>query len=492
MRNKTGYDLNSLLIIANIIICAIGIYLYCKLGSNQYVNEHTIIILCIFGIQNLLILSYERKRTDPFVLILMIIALVFYMGRVVTLLYDPWSTALFRYSLASDDLNYSLVFIILSNAAIFLGLSAAGEKILYKKNVHTDAYPANPRNVIIILLATIIITFYISLASDIIGRFAGYITGVFIKLYLILLFTFIYLAVNFRKISNRNLITLLILITTFIIFTTLSGSRSALLTVAYLLLIVFLSMKDRIKFNKKIVLISPVLIFLSIIFFTSATYIRQVDTNRRIVSSKQLTFLKESNIFVSQDVKTLCRPIFDRTGFLDYSADIITNKEQYHNVINIIYYFKSTIDNSLTPGFNIFDTPKAANAIRYSYGYGFYSNPTHKDIIGAYHSDMLTLYGEYYVLFWGYPALIIFFIFSHIFKRLYLSVKSKDAFLFYLYRALILYVFWLWINSFGMDWMVLDLIGIFITVGLFKNFYKMRRRKEPIYRVKELVGDTPH
>lgn len=98
-------------------------------------------------------------------------------------------------------------------------------------------------------------------------------------------------------------------------------------------------------------------------------------------------------------------------------------------------------------------------------------------LYGSYHSDMLILYGEYYVLFWGYPAVIIFFIFSYIFKKLYLSVNSKDAFLFYLYRAVILTVFWAWLNGFGMDWMMLELIGIIITCGLFKNFYKMRRRK---------------
>ncbi len=487
IRNKTGYDLNSLLKIANIIICAIGIYLYYKLGSNQYVNEYTIIILCIFCIQNLLILSYEKKRTDPFVLILMIIAVIFYMGRVVTLLYDPWSSILTRYPFTSYDLNYSLIFIMLSNASIVLGLSTGGGKNLNKQNVLTDAYPANPRNVMLILVATIVIGFYIRLSSDIIGRFAGYITGVFIQLHLILLFTFIYVAVNFRKTSNRNLVTLLILTVTFIIFATLSGSRSGLLTVGYLLLIGFLSVKGRIKINKKLILISPLVILLSFFIFDAATYIRKVDTKRIIGSKKQLTTLKNYSIG-SKDVKILCRSIFDRGGFLDNPADMIRNKEQYHNVINIIYYFKSAIDNGLTPGFNIFDTPKAANALRYIYGYTIYSSPIHKDIKAAYHSSMLTIYGEYYVLFGGYSALIIFFIFSHIFKKLYLSVKSKDAFLFYLYRALILYVFWLWINSFGMDWMVLDLISIFITVGLFKNFYKMRRRKEPIYKIREVVA----
>lgn len=486
MRAKTGYDLNTLLIIANCCICAIAIFLYYNKGGNQYVDIYTVILLCVFGTQNLLILLYERAKRDPFVIILMTTIIVFYMWRVVTLLYDPWSLAFAQHSLTPGNLNYSLIFIMFSNASIFLGLGTAGGKILYKKEKFFDDYPANPRNVIIILLVAIVIAFYISLSSDIIGRFAGYITDIFIRLRLILLFTFIYLAINFKKTSKRNLIILLILITTFIIFNTLSGSRAALLTLAYLLLIGFLSVKGRITFNKKAVLIGTILIPLPVIFFISATYIRTIVPSRSVVSIRPLTILKESNIIETKNINLLCRPLFDRMGFLDYSAVLIRNQEQYSKIINFQYYFESIIDNALTPGFNIFGTPKVSNSM--SYIARGESVPTHEDIMATYQSDMPTVYGEYYVLFYGYPALIILFAFSYIFKKIYLSIRSKDAFLLYLYRALILYVFYLWIISFGIDWMMLDLIGIIITVGLFKNFYKMRRRKlKPVYSGRDLV-----
>jgi hypothetical protein len=490
MRAKTGYDLNTLLIIGNFCVCTIAIILFYNKGGNQYVDIYTLILLCIFGIQNLLILSYEKKRTDPFVLILMIIALVFYMGRVVTLLYDPWSLALDMHSATPDDLNYSLIFIMLYNASIFLGLSTAGGKILYKKDVF-DEYPANPRNIMIILLVAIVIAFYIPLSSDVIGRFAGYITGSFVKLQLIMLFIFIYLAINAKKISSRYLTISLILITIFTILTTLRGSRSALLTLAYLLLIAIISVKGRITFNKKAILIGTILIPLSVMFFISATYIRAVVPSRTVVSSYQLTILKESGLFGSKDINMLCRPIFNRMGFLDYSAVLIRNQEQYSKIINFQYYFESIMDNVLSPGFDIFGTPRVSHSMSYiSRGEAV---PTRKDIRAGYQSNMPTVYGEYYVLFHGYSALIILFVFSYIFKKIYLSIRNKDTFIFYLYRALVLYFFYLWLNSFGIDWMMLDLIGIIITVGLFENFYKMRRRKlKPVYKVKELVGDTPH
>jgi hypothetical protein len=489
MKIRNGYDFNALLIIANLFVCATAITFYSFNGGNQYIDIYTIVLLVILGSQNLLILLYETKKKDPFVLLLMIITLVFYMGRVVTLLYEPWSLAFERHSATVADINYSLVFLMISNASIFFGLIAAGEKIPSKNEYLFDVCPAKPRNILIILLSVIAIGFYISLASDIIGRIAGYITGVFINLHLIMLFTFVYLTINAKNISRKYQTFFLFLIGVFVLFYTLHGSRSALLTLAYLLLIAVISVRGRVRLNRKAIFIGAILIPLSVFFFISATYIRSLGLSRTVVSAHKLTILKESDFFGSKTIRLLCRPIFNRMGFLDYSTVVIRNAEAYRKIINFSYYFKSVVDNVLTPGFNIFGTPKVSNSMSYiSRGE---SIPTHKDIANAYQSDMPTVYGEYYVLFYGYPALIILFIFSFIFKKTYLSIRSKDTYLFYMYRASILYFFYLWLNSFGIDWMMLDLIGIFITIGLFKKFYKTRKRKlQHPYREKIFLADT--
>ncbi len=490
MRTRKGYDLNTLLIITNFSVCAIAIILYYNKGENKYVNLYMVMLLCLFGAQNLLMLLYERKKRDPFIIILITFTSAFYMLRILTLLNDPWSSTLLdMYSFTHDDLNYSLMFIMLSNVSIFLGLSTAGGKTLHSKNAFIDGYPANSLNVILILLFALVISLYIRLASDILGRFAGYITGSFVKLNMIQLLTFVYLAVNFKKLSNKSLRIIVALMVAFVIFVTLAGSRSGILTLAYLILIVFLSVKGRITLNRKSILIGIMLVFCSFYLFISATYIRQLNINEA-VSTKQLTLLKEADFIRSKDISLLCRPIFDRIGFLDYATILIRNPERFGISINFIYYFKSIVDNALTPGFNVFDTPRVSHSLSdISRGE---SVPTQKDITAAYQSNMLTVYGEYYVLFHGYPALITLFLFSYIFKKIYLSIRNKDAFLFYLYRALVLFVFYLWLNSFGLDWMLLDLIGIFITVGLFKYFYKMRRRKlKYVYSGQKLVGNTP-
>ena len=146
-------------------------------------------------------LLYERKKTDPFVLILVVFSLAFYMLRILTLLNDPWSVALVSHSMTSADVNYSLIFIMLSNGSIFLGLSMAGGRIYFKKELLNE-YPAAVVNVMFILLLALALGLYMKLAINILGRFVGYITGSFIKLQLIQMFTAIYLIVNFKKLKT--------------------------------------------------------------------------------------------------------------------------------------------------------------------------------------------------------------------------------------------------------------------------------------------------
>ena len=58
-----------------------------------------------------------------------------------------------------DHINYLLVFIMLSNVSMFLGLNAAKRKIVYDENIPEDQSPAKALNVIIILFVAIIILY---------------------------------------------------------------------------------------------------------------------------------------------------------------------------------------------------------------------------------------------------------------------------------------------------------------------------------------------
>jgi len=368
---------------------------------------------------------------------------------------------------------------MVSNVSIVLGLSIGGKKASYKKNIDSDEYPARPFSIAIIFVATTLIGFLNVLPGWIFGKIGTYIRNFFMDSETILILTSLYLIINYKKISGRYRIIIPSLLGIFIILHMLSGARSALLRFALLLVFILLTLKYKIIFSKKSILIGATLVPLLLIAnFVGGTYVRKMLTNpeRRLFSIAQVSFFKESFSFLeSEDPIRIYRPIFLRIGFLDHAASVMRNSEEYRKIMNFSYYFKSFVDNSilLTPLYDVFDTPRAACSFRYiARGK---SIPLRKNVMGKnYHSTMFTVYGEYYVLFNGYPALIFLFVFSYIFKKAYLSIRNKDIVLFHFYKVLVLLFFYRWLDSFGMDWMLLHLIPVFITIVLFKNFYMMK------------------
>jgi hypothetical protein len=468
-------DFNSLIIIANIAVCAVAMTLYGIFGGNPCVDIRTLILLCIFGIENIVMLVCEKKRRDPFVIFLMVIALFFYMGRVATLLYVPPLFVAFT----SVDLNASLIFIMFANMAIFLGLSAAGTKIFYRGTDAADRVLACPGHVIAVLLGVMALSSWIRASGGTDGGFRGYLS-MFTNPNLIALCTVIYIAVNFSKFTKRTRNLLFGVVVFFMLWATFNGSRSALLNLSCYFLAAFLSLKGRVLFSKKAMLIGLIMIPIAFYFFIAATYIRQSGAMLEVEYSKKVSILKKGQVFGSRDVRQLSRPLLERIGFLDFAALLISDPQRYRKIINFQYYFDSILDNVLSPGFNLTDTTTVSHSLGYvTRGEGL---PLHEQVSVAYQSDMPTVYGENFVLFYGYPALTVLFVMAFIFKKIYLSIRNNDVTLFYLHRALVLYVFYLWINSFGLDWMLFDLVGIIVTIALFQHFYKMRKPLEVAHR----------
>lgn len=480
--SSVSYDLSGLLQFGNLLIGIVTPIMYIYSGPTKFINFYTVLLASVFSLQNILMLYYEKKHRDPFILILILVTTLFYLTRTITLLYDPhphFSSALLRYKLNAKDINYSLFFIALSNISIFMGLISVGGKIVFRKLDNINFKHSNPLTVSLILMLTYFCNFFFILGVESLGRISTFIAGIFLSTSIMLLLSLIYTLLNYKYLSIIYKFVLILLFGVFLVISTLFGSRSSFLTLLILIFCAILSLKGVVKISRRILITSFLLIPVLIISFLIATYVRrlQYDT-KTVINIKRIEFLKDFHLSkILKDEKVMLSPIFDRIGYLGYASDMITNGKEYRKVINFKYYFKSIIDNGLTPGFNVFDTPKASNALRYIY-FKLKANPTQKDIMANYNSDMFTVYGEYYALFGGYPALIFLFIFSYFFKRIYIKIKTQNIFLFYLYRGLILLVFYNWLISFGMDWMLIELIGYLIPIFIWWKSFSMVKRKQ--------------
>ena len=141
--------------------------------------------------------------------------------------------------------------------------------------------------------------------------------------------------------------------------------------------------------------------------------------------------------------------------------------------LNFEYYLMSIFDNVLSPGFNLFDTPKFANALIFIYDNK--GPPSFKSLIsGNYQSDQLTIFGEFYNLLGGWFSIGIFIILGYFLQKLILR-NSRNKFYFYLKNAFIINAFYILINSFGLDWFLFNIISLFFSYSAFIFILRIKK-----------------
>lgn len=463
-KNRNFYDLNSLLSIGTIILCTILLLLYLFAEENFLINENTIIIFFFFAAQNLFILSYEKKKNDPFIIILIANALIFYLGRVVTLAYDPLSTHLLQVGFSYIELNEVLIYLFFSNAAIFLGIISVGKNHTDTIEIPGETAPPNVHKVLMLLVVMAIVSLNPGIIISLTGKIGTILNEFLLNYAYFIIFAITYLVLYYKRISDFFKIGIVATIILYLIITGLQGSRSGILYVLAVLTFTFLVIKGKVVFSKKVLLILTALIPLAIIYFQLSTDIRMsLGEQRSRISKSQLDVIEQSDIFKENDLKVFLRPTLDRMGYLDSTMVLVNRANWYAGVINPEYYLKSIIDNALTPGFDIFNIQKASDAVKFLGTYFF----GRKDMVSGYHSDMFTVYGEYYVLFHGYFSLLFIFGSAYIFNLWFYVINSKDLLFYFIHKLLVLVIFYSWLNSYGLDWLSFEMIKMMIALFFF-------------------------
>jgi len=435
-----GIDLSSFLIAVNAVIAAAILVLYAVRGPNDYVGTYTVCLSLAFAAQNFFFLLVTGRRPNPFLLLLVVHALVFYELRVATLLWEPWSMVFVRNSFGAADLGNGLLFVILSNFAIFFGVTAHSEKYADPAPLAGDGR-ASVRLLLPVLLLNIAVLLEFNFKA--LSALKGYL-GIFLNADILLLFSLVVMVLYYDVMSKRQKALLFCSIFVFIASRTVSGSRSAMVTLCFYLFCVWFGVNGRVLFRKKLYMALLAALPVAVSLFLFATAVR------------------------SPRLQLQARTIFDRIGFLDMSSEVIANRLPYSAVINFEHYFKSVVDSGLTPGFSVFEAPKAANLL------SFINNGmpavSLKAVHENYESDMFTVYAEPYVLFGPVWGLIAIFAAAFLFQRAYRSLAGRDLFKLAVFRATLLVLFYTYfLDSFGIDWFLVDMIRFAVpfTILLF-------------------------
>lgn len=471
LSRRRSYDLNGILQFANIAIVLLTLYLYALNDDNKYIDNYTIAIFLVFGFQNGMILLWERRSREPLIMILMLTIIPFYMLRVATLLYEPWSVPLIRFPFSPDNMNHALLFIMFCVLSMTIGIKIFPVREGLRRNSREIEPKADntPHRLFSLMLVITTLDLLSVFGNKVFGAFQGFISIAFNADILLILLFAVY-AIKGDRFTNRQKFCYLSLFAAFIVVRTVSGSRGALLTTALSVLFVSFSIYREVTVRKHVVVLLIAMLPLAAVVFSVTTYWRpyRIAKLEGAIDSTPVEFIIGYSSTVTIDsfeenIKLLLRPMFDRVGYLDMSADMITNADKYNILVNPIYYFKSVVDNVLTPGFDIFDVPRAGNNMISIYNHIPLLNRTTADTF--YQSDMLTIFGEYYVLFGGYFAVLGCFLTGFFSKLCFAAISFKNNFWYYSCRAVYFKLYLLSLWSFGLDWQAGDILFALISIA---------------------------
>jgi hypothetical protein len=229
-----------------------------------------------------------------------------------------------------------------------------------------------------------------------------------------------------------------------------------------------------LKVNKKIVLLMALLICLTIVIFPISSFLRLYAGGdyQNINYNEYINLVLDYYINSDYDFTHLI-PVFERAGFFDFTVDSIKNADIYASVINLPWELMSIID-GITPSFDIFNKPLISNAVVGIY----YETPellirNHNE---GYHSDQFNFYGEFFILFGPIISLPMILIVGLLFKNFYINFMNKLNFNFFVWRSVILYLFILFINSFGLDWIIVNSLPMIIFIVIMLSLIIKKQR----------------
>jgi hypothetical protein len=479
---KRRIDFNTLLKAGNLfvaILLAVAYGLIPEQGT-EYADRTTVVLALLLALQTHVVLVLEARRRDPFVLLLAMTLILYYQLRIVTLSLIPFSIVFDRYPYSPADSNFALTFILIANVFLYAGLYCA--RFHGNESIDETGWRAGSTVPALALMVATLVLHYFSgnywTAADtprVISVLASLLSPT-----TVVLMAIAYCMLYRKSLSRMVIMVMVALIVLEMAAHTLWGSRSAIIGFVQNFIVIALALAGSIKLSKRFVALAVVLlpaaVFMMGVVFAISTFNRLAretgDNALDVGRSIDVASESAARLTVGRGLLMLLPPIASRAGFFDFSAEIIAHREEYASVLNGSTYWKSMVDNIVTPGFDVYDQPKVANSLLFIYR--DWGKPSRRSVADYYHSDQLGIYGEFYALF-GYLSLPLMFGVAFLLKRVYVGLTGANPFILAIKRIIVLLIFVRTIDSFGLDWTVGEIVLFAVVAFLYTFFFVSRR-----------------
>lgn len=450
--------------IANVAIALILLWQNQMDISSVYTDQWTVLLALVMAGVLHCVLWYERRRRNPLLIIIVVIILGFFLFRIVTLNIYSFSEVLSRSGCAPAAVNSAFCFIITATVALCLGIGAAarpGRIVLPLGQQRVGGV----HRVIAFLFLSLLVMYLVDADSF----WLISIIRSFFNQNLVLGVVITYLLATPHSLRTKSIVWSLVALEG--VLHLLGGSRGSLYTIAVCYLCAHLAMFNRLQWTRSQALVTVTLVVLAfpiaLVAFHQATSIRGSKTAATITLQDSSDIALESALRIGGiDFEDKVKPILDRLGFFDFSIDLIVNRERYKGVVTVTAHVKSIVDNLLTPGFDIFDQPRISNSLRNAYAGGELKK---SQVAESYHTDQLGVFGELYVLF-GYFGIVVIFTMGYAIQRAYQHDAGGSRLVLAIRRYTIITIFYNLINSYGVDWVVIDGVVLIVSVMITERF----------------------
>lgn len=468
----------SLMHFVNALLVGIFIFLHHQ-GDNHsrlIFDDFSLLLICLFSIKNFFALIIAEKNRSPLIILLIYFNIIYINLRFVTFQIYGYSDVLFRFPFDSADANYSLIYMFFANIALIFGF------LKFRKfNYLTGNFFQPDRLVsqgflkflLMAIVTFITLRFLVNSAGTVPESYFTSLLGfLFNPNYFFPLVLFVIL---YSSGGNKILIFIcLFFLYCFNEFLSIkSGARGSLIYLMESIFIFALTLRLRGISVQSFLYLTALFIlgaFISFAIFYFSSHYRQnigeIDALdfARILFSNSSLFNNEFDLLLSR--------AFSRVGFFDMNAEIIAHSNQYADIFSLQNYFKSFVDNVISPGFDIFDMPKISRSLIFVHENLNNGIPSKVflESNNIKHSDQIGMYGELYSLL-SWLSLFVFFVVGRAFALLYDIKFSRYVAINHYKNFVVLYIFSRFIYSFGIDWLIIESTPLLMLLFLLKFFF---------------------
>lgn len=449
-------DLNKLIFSINFSVFGFFVILIFQITQNSsdqlgaYINIYTLIKGVIISCVSMFFLALEKRKKNPFLIIIIGHVTLYYLLRIISLNYTDYSVNFEVFNVTDADVSYTLSVVLLLYTSLLSGFHLCK----FEEKWFATGYFIGP----VIASILLFFGFFIILFNFILPNFPLYINshnGLFC----------VFSAAFFsQSLTRGNKILFFVTIAFYVISNSILGSRSAILACLELWLVFYLLREYRTKF-----FVSWGVVAASVLLAAGALLAFWVVSFWRLGESFNFSADNFSRIPVEF--------LFARLGFLDFSVPLIAMRDMFIDLLGFSHYFQSIIT-FLMPFVDTFDRPLTGNILQFSYR--LTDEPSRKVVAEFYHSDQLGIFAEIFLQFEYWGVIMIFFV--GVIFRTVLNLRVFGQFFRRFHVAISFLCFFWFLKSFGIDWILMNVIVLYLVGFCFQMLIaisKSWRTKHP-------------